>query len=190
MAAKQKMLEDAFLDTLKDVYYAEKQAVRALGKQAKAAQASELKDAFEKHREETSGQVERLEQVFEIIGKPARTKTCEAMQGLVHEMQEDMEDYSGSPAADAILIACAQAVEHYEISRYGTLATWAKKLGHADAAKLLGATLEEEKRTDELLTQIAESVNTDAGGEGEEAMTAGEPTTGGSAKRSRGKKAA
>jgi ferritin-like metal-binding protein YciE len=159
MAAKEKTLEDAFLETLKDVYYAEKQSVRGMAKSAKAAKADELKQAFEKHREESANQVERLDQVFELIGKPARAKTCEGMQGLTAEMQEDLEDFGGGPAADAVLIACAQAVEHYEIARYGTLTAWARQLGHEDAANLLAETLEEEKRTDELLTEIAQRVN-------------------------------
>ena len=167
MAAKEKTLTDAFYETLKDVYFAEKQSVRALGKSAKAAKASELKDAFEEHRDQSAKQVERLEQVFEMLGKPARTKTCEAMQGIVHEMQEDLEDFGETDAADAVLIGCAQAVEHYEIARYGTLKSWAKQLGMDDAATLLDETLQEEKATDEKLSQIAESiVNADAG-EGE-----------------------
>ena len=156
MAAKEKTLSDAFYETLKDVYYAEKQSVRALGKSAKAAKSSELKQAFEHHREESSHQVERLEQVFEILGKPARSKTCEAMKGITTEMEEDLEDFGDSEAADAVLIGCAQAVEHYEIARYGMLKTWATQLEMADAAKLLDETLQEEKATDALLTQIAE----------------------------------
>ncbi len=170
MAAKEKTLSDAFYETLKDVYYAEKQSVRALTKSAKAAKATDLRDAFETHREESAKQVERLEQVFEILGKPARAKTCEAMQGIVHEMQEDLEDFGDTDAGDAVLIGCAQAVEHYEIARYGMLKTWATKLGLADAAKLLDETLREEKNTDEKLTAIAEaSANADAGsGEVEE----------------------
>ena len=159
MVEKQKTLNDAFYETLKDVFYAEKQSVRALKKSAKAAENEELKQAFETHAEESANQVERLQQVFEIIGKPARTKTCEAMQGLTAEMEEDLADFGKSPAADSVLIGCAQAVEHYEISRYGTLKTWARQLGHEDAAKLLDETLQEEKRTDELLTKIAESAN-------------------------------
>ena len=162
--AKEKTLSDAFYETLKDVYYAEKQSVRALTKSAKAAKATELKQAFEEHRDESARQVERLEQVFEILGKPARAKTCEAMQGIVHEMQEDLEDFGGTTAADAVLIGCAQAVEHYEIARYGMLKTWAKQLGMTDAASLLDETLQEEKAADEKLTQIAESsVNAHAG---------------------------
>ena len=170
MVTKEKTLSDAFHETLKDVYYAEKQSVRALTKSAKAAKAPELKQAFETHRDESAGQVERLEKVFEILGKPARAKTCEAMQGIVHEMQEDLEDFGDTEAADAVLIGCAQAVEHYEIARYGVLKTWAKQLGMADAAELLDETLKEEKATDEKLSQIAEAaVNADAGsGEAED----------------------
>ncbi|BAU93154.1 protein yciF [Methylorubrum populi] len=159
MAAKQKTLHDAFYETLKDVYYAEKQSVRALKKSAKAAEHEELRQAFETHAEESANQVERLQQIFDIIGKAARAKTCEAMQGLTAEMEEDLEDFEDSPAADAVLAACAQAVEHYEIARYGTLKTWASQLGYADAAKLLDETLQEEKKTDQLLTQIAERLN-------------------------------
>ena len=166
MAAKEKTLHDAFYETLKDVYYAERQSVKALKKSAKAAESDELRQAFEKHGEESAVQVERLQQVFEILGKPARAKTCEAMQGLTSEMEEDLEDFEGSPAADAVLIGCAQAVEHYEIARYGTLKTWATQLGLADAAKLLDETLQEEKRTDLLLTKIAERVNGEGGSKG------------------------
>jgi ferritin-like metal-binding protein YciE len=157
--AKQKTLHDAFYETLKDVYYAEKHSVKALKKSAKAAEHAELRQAFETHAEESAQQVERLTQVFEIIGKPARAKTCEAMQGIVSEMEEDLEDFEDSPAADAVLAACAQAVEHYEIARYGTLKTWAGQLGYAEAAQLLDETLQEEKKTDALLSKIAESIN-------------------------------
>jgi ferritin-like metal-binding protein YciE len=165
MATKQKTLQDAFYETLKDVYYAEKQSVRALKKSAKAAEHEELRQAFETHVEESANQVERLQQVFEIIGKPARAKTCEAMQGLTSEMEEDLEDFGGTPAADAVLAGCAQAVEHYEIARYGTLKTWAYQLGYEDAAKLLDETLQEEKKTDQLLSQIAERINVEGSGE-------------------------
>lgn len=163
MAAKDKTLNDAFHETLKDVYYAERQSVKALKKSAKSAESDELRQAFETHAEESAIQVERLQQVFEIIGKSARAKTCEAMQGLTAEMEEDLEDFEGSPAADAVLIGCAQAVEHYEIARYGTLKTWATQLGLKDAAKLLDETLQEEKRTDELLTKIADRINVKGG---------------------------
>lgn len=165
--AKQKTLSDAFYETLKDVYYAEKQSVRALTKSIKAAKASELKQAFEAHRDESAGHVDRLEQVFESLGKPARVKTCEAMQGIVHEMQEDLEDFGGTDAGDAVLIGCAQAVEHYEIARYGLLKTWAKQLGLSEAAALLDATLQEEKAADATLSAIAESVANASAGSGE-----------------------
>ena len=155
--ATEKTLHDAFYETLKDVYYAEKQSVRALKKSAKAAKSPDLKTAFEKHAEESAHQVERLVQVFEIFGKPARAKTCEAMQGLTSEMEDDLEDFGSSEAADDVLIGCAQAIEHYEIARYGLLKTWARKLGLSDAEKLLDETLQEEKNTDQLLTQIAEA---------------------------------
>ncbi len=164
--AKEKTLSDAFYETLKDVYYAEKQSVRALGKAAKAAKASDLKKVFEQHREESSHQVERLEQVFEIIGKTARAKTCEAMKGITTEMEEDLEDFGETEAGDAVLIGCAQAVEHYEIARYGMLKTWAKQLGYADASKLLDETLQEEKKADEMLSQVAEATANAAAGQG------------------------
>jgi ferritin-like metal-binding protein YciE len=170
MATEQKTLDDAFYETLKDVFYAEKQSVRALKKSAKFAESEELKQAFETHAEESALQVERLQQVFEIIGKPARSKTCEAMQGLSAEMEEDLADFGESRAADAVLIACAQAIEHYEISRYGTLKTWARQLGFDEAVPLLDETLQEEKKTDELLTKLAEAANA----EGEESEENGE----------------
>lgn len=157
--AKEKDLHDAFYETLKDVYYAEKQSVKACKKSAKNAQASELKDAFLQHAEVSGHQVERLEKVFEMIGKTPRAKTCEAMSGIVAEMEEDLEDFGGTAAGDAVLIGCAQAIEHYEIARYGMLKTWATQLGHSEAAKLLGATLEEEKKTDEKLTGLAQVLN-------------------------------
>ena len=157
MAAKEKGLEDLFLNTLKDIYYAEKQILRALPKMAKAAESDELRQAFETHRAETEGQIERLEQVFEALGKRAQGKTCEAIQGIIEEGKEIMEDFADSDALDAGLIAAGQAVEHYEISRYGTLRTWAQELGMQDAADLLEETLEEEKKTDKLLTELAEA---------------------------------
>jgi ferritin-like metal-binding protein YciE len=154
--ATEKTLHDAFHETLKDVYYAEKQSVRALKKSAKAAQAPALRDLFETHMEESARQVERLVQVFESIGKPARAKTCEAMQGLTAEMDEDLEDFGKTEAADDVLIGCAQAMEHYEIARYGLLRGWAGKLGLSEAEQLLAQTLEEEKKADVLLTEMAE----------------------------------
>jgi len=157
MAVKEKNLEDLFHETLKDIYFAEKQILKALPKMAKAANSNELRQAFEKHRGETEGQVDRLEQVFDMIDKPARGKTCDAIVGLVEEGKEIMEEFADSDALDAGLLAGAQAVEHYEISRYGTLRAWAQELGLTDAARLLDETLAEEKKTDELLTKIAKS---------------------------------
>ena len=124
---------------------------------AKATESYELRQAFEQHRSETDGQIQRLEQVFEQIGKRASGKTCEAIQGIIAEGQEIMEDYADSDALDAGILASAQAIEHYEISRYGTLKSWAQQLGMTEAVTLIEETLAEEKKTDQLLTQIAES---------------------------------
>jgi ferritin-like metal-binding protein YciE len=157
MTTKDKDLNDLFLDTLKDIYYAEKQILKALPKMAKAASSEKLRAAFEKHHGETEGQVERLEQIFELIDKPARAKTCEAIQGILDEGKEVMDEYKGSEALDAGMLAAAQAVEHYEISRYGTLKQWAQQLGMKDAVRLLDATLQEEKKTDQSLTSLAEA---------------------------------
>jgi len=157
MATKQKTLDDLFYDTLKDIYYAEKKILKTLPKMARATQSKELKAAFEKHEGETERHVERLEQVFEIIGRPARGKTCDAIDGITDEGAEIMDEYKGMPALDAGMLAAAQAVEHYEISRYGTLRTWAKELGHDKAVKLLTETLEEEKATDKTLSGLATS---------------------------------
>ncbi len=157
---KDKDLNDLFLDTLKDIYFAEKQILKALPKMAKAASSDKLRAAFEKHEGETEAQVGRLEQIFEMIDKPARGKTCEAIQGLLDEGKEIMEEYKGCEALDAGMLAAAQSVEHYEISRYGTLKQWAQQLGMKKAVRLLDETLQEEKKTDEALTSLAEaSVN-------------------------------
>jgi ferritin-like metal-binding protein YciE len=157
---KDKDLNDLFLDTLKDIYFAEKQILKALPKMAKAASSDKLRAAFEKHEGETEAQVGRLEQIFEMIDKPARGKTCEAIQGLLDEGKEIMEEYKGCEALDAGMLAAAQSVEHYEISRYGTLKQWAQQLGMKEAVRLLDETLQEEKKTDEALTSLAEaSVN-------------------------------
>ncbi|MBZ6076537.1 YciE/YciF ferroxidase family protein [Microvirga puerhi] len=163
MPSKEKTLDDLFLHTLKDVYYAEKQILKALPKMAKSAESEELKQAFETHRDETEGQIERLEQVFKLLGKPARGVQCEAINGIIEEGKEVMEDFAESEVLDAGILAAAQAVEHYEITRYGTLRTWAMELGMRDAAKLLEQNLAEEKKTDELLTKLAEArINTKA----------------------------
>jgi ferritin-like metal-binding protein YciE len=161
--ATTRTLEDLFTETLKDIFYAEKQILRALPKMSREASTPELKAAFDKHRDETEGQVERLQHVFEMLDKPARGKTCDAIVGIIDEAKEVMEDFKGAEALDAGLVASAQAVEHYEIARYGTLKTWANQLGMKDAAKLLDQTLQEEIKTDQLLTKIAMSkVNKDA----------------------------
>lgn len=157
---KTKTLEDLFHETLKDIYYAERKILRALPKMARGAQSEELRAAFEKHQEETQGQVDRLQQVFELLGKPARGKTCPAIDGIIEEGEEALQAFQGSPALDASLVAAAQAVEHYEMARYGTLHRWAQVMGMKDAVKLLEQTLQEETMTDEALTQIADgSVN-------------------------------
>jgi ferritin-like metal-binding protein YciE len=155
--ATEKTLRELFHDTLKDIYFAEKKILAALPKMAKAAQSEDLKAAFQKHEAETEEQVMRLEKVFAEIDAPARGKTCDAILGIIEEGQEVMKEYKGTPALDAGLLAAAQAVEHYEIARYGTLKTWARELGLEQAVELLDATLSEEKKTDEALTKLAVS---------------------------------
>ena len=157
MAKEPKKLDELFHDTLKDIYFAEKKILATLPKMAKAAQSEELKAAFEKHLTETEGQIERLEQVFAVIERKPQGKTCAAINGITDEGAEIMEEYKGSPALDAGLLAAAQAVEHYEISRYGTLIAWAEELVLDDAVSLLEETLEEEEATDEALTEIAKT---------------------------------
>jgi ferritin-like metal-binding protein YciE len=158
-----KQLQDLFHETLKDIYYAEKKILTALPKMAKAANSEELRAAFEKHEAETEEQVSRLDQVFEAIEQSPKGKTCDAINGIIDEAKEFMKEFKDSPALDASLIAAAQAVEHYEISRYGTLKTWAGQLGLDEAVDLLEETLEEEKNTDQALTELAQSaVNEEA----------------------------
>ena len=154
--AKTKTLHDPFHATLKDIYFAEKKILGALPKMAKAAQEKELKDAFLKHEKETQEHVARLERVFGEIDQPVRGKSCEAILGITKEGEEIMKEYKGMPALDAGLLAAAQAVEHYEIARYGTLKTWAAELGLRQAVKLLETTLAEERKTDETLTELAQ----------------------------------
>ena len=153
--ADAKTLDDLVLDTLKDIYFAEKQIVKALPKMAKAAQSPQLRAGFEKHLAETEGHVERLEQIFDILDVPARGKTCEAILGILEEGKSIMEDFKDTPALDAGLVSAAQAVEHYEIARYGTLKAWAKQMGRGDVMKLLEATEMEEIATDQALSQVA-----------------------------------
>jgi ferritin-like metal-binding protein YciE len=157
MAAKEKALDDLFEDTLKDIFYAENKILKALPKMAKAAQSEELKAAFEKHLKETEDQVSRLEKVFDMIEVAPRGKKCEAIEGMIEEGAEIMKEFKGAPALDAGLVSAAQAVEHYEIARYGTLKRWAEQLGLDEAAGLLEETLEEEKNTDQALTDLAEA---------------------------------
>lgn len=155
--AKEKTLDDLFLDTLKDIYYAERKILKALPKMARAATSDDLKAAFQKHKDETEVHVERLQQVFELLGKRAQGKTCPAIDGIIEEGEEIIDEFKGAPALDAGLISAAQAVEHYEITRYGTLKRWAEVLGMKDAVKLLDQTLGEESMTDEALTGLADA---------------------------------
>jgi ferritin-like metal-binding protein YciE len=162
-AVKEKDLHDLFLDQLKDIYFAEKQILKALPRMAKAATSDKLRAAFEKHHDETEGQIERLEQVFELIDKPAKGRTCDAILGILDEGKEVMDEYKGTEALDAGLLAAAQAVEHYEIARYGTMKAWAVRLGMKDAVKLIDETLQQERKTDKDLTALAEAgVNSEA----------------------------
>ncbi|NDW04788.1 YciE/YciF ferroxidase family protein [Jiella pacifica] len=150
-------LEELFLHTLKDVYYAEKQIVKALPKMAKKAGSEELKAAFEQHLTESKEHVTRLESVFEAIGKKPSAVKCDAIVGILHEATELMDEVEDPETLDAAMLAAAQAVEHYEIARYGTLAAWAGILGHKDAVKTLEATLGEEKATDDKLSKLGKS---------------------------------
>jgi ferritin-like metal-binding protein YciE len=159
----EKDLKGLFHHTLKDIYFAENAILKALPKMTEAAQSEELKEAFQNHLEQTRGQVQRLEQVFQIIGEKVEAVPCEAIQGIIKEGEEVLDTFRGGPALDAGLIAAAQAVEHYEIARYGALCTWAEELELDDAKDLLGETLEEEETTDTLLSDLAEnSVNMEA----------------------------
>ena len=164
-----KSLKDLFEETLKDILYAEKAILKALPKMAKKASSEDLAAAFTTHFEETEGQVARLEKIFEILGKPARGKKCAAIEGIIEEAEEIIKEAETETVRDAGMLAAAQAVEHYEISRYGTLKAWATKLGMEDAAELLDETLQEESATDEKLSELAESeINVEADDEKEE----------------------
>jgi ferritin-like metal-binding protein YciE len=153
---KLKNLQDLFVHELRDIYNAEKQILKALPKMAKAASSDELRAAFEEHLEQTRHQVERLEEVFEDFGQKVKGRTCEAMEGLVEEGSDLMDDVSDDATLDAGLIAAAQKVEHYEIAAYGCLVSWARQLGHQRAVDLLRQTLDEEKAADQKLTTLAE----------------------------------
>lgn len=174
---KQVTLADSFVEEIRDLYDAEKQIVRSLPKLAKAANSEELRAAFKEHLEQTKGQVQRLEQVFELLDQKARSKPCKGMKGLLEEGQEMIEEGSGKPPAllDLELIGAAQKVEHYEISGYGTLRTFAQQMGQKEIAGLLDQTLKEEEQTDKKLTQIAKALYKEAvRTEG----SSGEPETG------------
>jgi ferritin-like metal-binding protein YciE len=160
--------EELFVDELKDIYSAEKQAVKAFPKLAKAVQSEELRQAMQDHLEQTKGQVERLDRIFEILEERAGGKTCAGMKGLVEEAQSQLEEIEKGPVLDCAMIGALQRIEHYEIAAYGTAATLAEAMGHDEVKELLGETLEEEKETDERLTQVAQSVNSEALSEGEE----------------------
>jgi len=155
-------IEDLFVNELRDIYSAEKQLTRALPRMAKAAKHPDLREAFESHLEETRGQIERLDQVFEQLDVPKRAKKCEAMEGLIEEAREHMEELDDKALLDVGMIISAQKVEHYEIAGYGSLVALAKQLGHAEAAGLLAETLDEEKAADLKLNKIAASVNAEA----------------------------
>jgi ferritin-like metal-binding protein YciE len=155
-------LHQLFLNELADVYSAEQQLIKALPRMAEAAQSEELRSAIESHLEETKNQAERLDQVAKGLNETLEDNTCEAMEGLLKEGKELMEEYEGNLALDPALIAAAQKVEHYEIATYGTLIAWARQMGHQNAVLLLEETLEEEKNADEKLTSIAEEVNVEA----------------------------
>lgn len=153
-----KTVQDLFLEELRDIYHAEKQILKALPKMAKAATHPELKQAFELHHQQTQGQVERLEQVFDQLDVPKRGKRCEAMEGLIEEARSTMEEIEDKNVLDVGMIINAQKVEHYEIAGYGSLVALANQLGKQDIAKLLEQTLNEEKETDQKLNQVALSV--------------------------------
>lgn len=150
-------LEELFEHTLQDVYFAETKLVKAIPKMAKATDSAELAKAFQAHLEETKEHVSRLEQVFEMLGKKAKAVECPAIKGILEEGDELMGEIKDADTRDAAMIAAAQAVEHYEITRYGTLVSWGKLLGHKDAVKVLEKTLKEEYAADDKLTKIAES---------------------------------
>lgn len=188
-------LHGAFLEELRDVYDAEKQLTKALPKLAKAASSTELRSAFETHLEETKGHVERLERVFESLDQKARGKHCKGIAGIIEEGKSTMEEDLDEPTKDALLIAGGQRAEHYEIAAYGTLAAWARVMGHSDAADLLEQTLEEEKATDQKLNRIAEGgINQEAADMAHQSMAddeqSGDGRSGRSATRSRSRKTA
>ena len=152
-----KTMDDLFVHTLQDIYYAESQIAKSLPKMIERTTSPELRQAFQTHLTETQGQIKRLEQVFQMHGQPVKGVTCAAMDGILTEAQEIMGEVEDKEVLDAAMLASAQAVEHYEITRYGTLVAWAKQLGRQDCASVLQQNLEEEKSTDAKLTRLAES---------------------------------
>ena len=188
-----KTAQDLFISQLKDIYSAEKQAVRAYPKITKSVQSPELKQALQEHLEQTKGQIERLDRVFEILEKKSSGKTCEAMKGLITEAQEALEEIEKGPVLDAAIIAAGQRIEHYEIASYGTVATFAEAMGEQEIQSLLAATLQEEKDTDERLNGVAETVNSQSlqeTGDEEDEDDEEESSGGRSAKKSAAKKTA
>jgi ferritin-like metal-binding protein YciE len=172
--------EQLFEETLKDIYYAEKAILKALPKMAKKATSRKLQTAFTKHESETEKQVERLDQVFDLLGKRASGKKCPAIDGIIEEASEVMKDAEDDTVRDAAMLAAAQSVEHYEISRYGTLVAWAAKMNMGKVEKLLQATLDEEKATDAKLTELADmEINIAAEEEGDEEEAAPRRRAGG-----------
>lgn len=153
--ATNKGIHELLIEFMQDVYYAERQILKALPRMARAADNEQLKQALTQHREETQGQVERLQKAFEALGKRARGQTCEAINGIIEEGEQVVEEFPAGAVRDAGILANAQAVEHYEMARYGTIIAWAQGCGHQDVAKLMEETLEEEKKADTLLNQIA-----------------------------------
>lgn len=151
-----KTLDDLFRDTLKDIYYAEQKILKGLERMVEGATCTELQAAFKKHHAETEGQIMRLEKIFTMIDEPAKGKKCDAIEGILEEANGILKDFKGTPALDAGLVSSAQSVEHYEITRYGTLKSWAESLGYNEAAALFDASLKEEMATDEFLTELAE----------------------------------
>lgn len=152
-----KSLDDLFIHFVRDMYFAEKQVLKTLPKMARKADSPELKEAFEHHREETEGQIANLEKVFELLGMKPRGVTCQAIEGILEEGKEIMEEATDPDTCDAGMIAAAQAVEHYEITRYGTMIAWANRLGMKDAVPLLQANLDQEYAADKKLTELAET---------------------------------
>lgn len=153
--ATTKGMDELLLSFMQDIYYAERQILKALPKMAKAAENEQLKEALMQHREETQGQIERLQKAFEAVGKRARAQTCEAINGIIEEGEEVIEEFEAGSVRDAGIVANAQAVEHYEMARYGTIIAWAQGAGRSEVVKLMQETLEEEKKADKLLNDLA-----------------------------------